>query len=540
MYRGNWQDEDDDEDDQNLPFLPGGTGGNRGASGSHPSSGRSTPGVGAGPGGFGGYRQGATGIGARGGPGGFGGGLLGQLMNGGGFGGGMGMGFGMNRGPADPGAFNEYFKAYSVAVMNGRERPELAYGGKVIMPPSALASLTSLDIEGPWTFNLKNPKNPSALSTHAGVLEFIGEEGCCYLPAWMMKQLNLTEGDPVSVRGAKLPKGKMVKLQAQTVDFLEVADPKAALEQALRYFSVLTRGDIIEVSFSMLTFEFLIMEITPDGPGINIIDTDLEVDFAAPKGYVEPTPAAPVPIATMADKLKIDINSLSSAVSTRPSSAASSRTGAAAAASETGGYESFKGSGATLNGRRTKGKGLAKQIQEVDKDSKITRTDKARIVTNESIANDGRMVPAALDLPPGKLFFGFTYKPYDPKAATVKKVEPEDGAGASARPSFVGAGTTLSGRNPRPSANNPAATSTDLPKVKEEEKDDPWAKLGSGAKLTSNSSKTPAATTVEPRQGASNTRSQAIVVDDDDLMHDSSSEFNGFDEDEDIIEIDSD
>jgi hypothetical protein len=27
----------------------------------------------------------------------------------------------------------------------------------------------------------------------------------------------------------------------------------------------------------MLTFEFLIMEVTPDGPGINIIDTDLEV-----------------------------------------------------------------------------------------------------------------------------------------------------------------------------------------------------------------------------------------------------------------------
>lgn len=156
----------------------------------------------------------------------------------------------------------------------------------------------------------------------------------------------------------------------------------------------------------------------------------------------------------MADKLKIDINSLSSAVSTRPSSAASSRTGAAAPAPDVGGYESFKGSGATLNGRRTKGKGLAKQIQEVDKDSKITRTEcvntalqpsrpggeadstdlysKARIVTNESIANDGRMVPAALDLPPGKLFFGFTYKPYDPKAAPVKKVEPEDGAGVSA------------------------------------------------------------------------------------------------------------
>jgi hypothetical protein len=51
------------------------------------------------------------------------------------------------------------------------------------------------------------------------------------------------------------------------------------LEQALRYFSVLSKGDIIEVSFSMLTFEFLIVEITPEGPGINIIDTDLEVNL---------------------------------------------------------------------------------------------------------------------------------------------------------------------------------------------------------------------------------------------------------------------
>jgi ubiquitin fusion degradation protein 1 len=59
----------------------------------------------------------------------------------------------------------------------------------------------------------------------------------------------------------------------------------------------------------------------------------------------------------------------------------------------------------------------------------ISSHSKARVVTNESIANDGRMVPAALDLPPGKLFFGFTYKPYDPNASTVKKVEPEDGAG---------------------------------------------------------------------------------------------------------------
>lgn len=74
--------------------------------------------------------------------------------------------------------------------------------------------------------------------------------------------------------------------------------------------------------------------------------------------------------------------------------------------------------------------------------------------------------------------------------------------------------------------------------MKEETKEDPWAKLGSGAKLASRTS-APAPPASDHRQGASSSHSQAIVVDDDDVMHDSSSDFNGFDED-DIIEIDSD
>ena len=43
----------------------------------------------------------------------------------------------------------------------------------------------------------------------------------------MMKTLRLNEGDPIRLTGTTLPKGKFVKLQAQTVDFLEVSDPKA-------------------------------------------------------------------------------------------------------------------------------------------------------------------------------------------------------------------------------------------------------------------------------------------------------------------------
>lgn len=43
----------------------------------------------------------------------------------------------------------------------------------------------------------------------------------------MMKRLNLEEGDPIRLTGAKLPKGKMVKIQAQNTDFLQVSDPKS-------------------------------------------------------------------------------------------------------------------------------------------------------------------------------------------------------------------------------------------------------------------------------------------------------------------------
>ena len=94
------------------------------------------------------------------------------------------------------------------------------------MPPSSLAHLTSLDLQSPWKFTLRNPRN-SAASTHAGVLEFIAQEGVVHLPYWMMKTLRLNEGDPIRITGADLPKGKMVKIQAQSVHFLEVSDPKA-------------------------------------------------------------------------------------------------------------------------------------------------------------------------------------------------------------------------------------------------------------------------------------------------------------------------
>lgn len=41
-----------------------------------------------------------------------------------------------------------------------------------------------LDIEGPWTFELINPRDHTR-KTHAGVLEFTAPQGMVYLPQWV-------------------------------------------------------------------------------------------------------------------------------------------------------------------------------------------------------------------------------------------------------------------------------------------------------------------------------------------------------------------
>jgi len=364
------------------------------------------------------------------------GGLFAQIAQG------LGGGFGFPGGQrSNPSSYDEYLKAYSVAMLPGRERENLSYGGKIILPPSALAHLTSLDLESPWMFKLRNPQNPAA-STHAGVLEFIADEGVVHLPYWMMKTLRLNEGDPVRITGAELPKGRFVKLQAQHVHFLEISDPKAVLEQALRNFTALTQGDIIEISYNSIIFGLLVMETTPGGEGISILDTDLEVDFAPPVGYVEPERRKATPQPTMASKLNIDLSSQTPG-SSRP---ASSMGGNFANANKTGttvskggdAWETFKGRGETLGGRRTKGRGIThKAPEQVSASSKIIRTGQHRVIVNDDLENDGKN-PAPLSLPFGKLFFGFHIPPYLPPS-------PEDEPASKLPAAFVGAGSSLNG-----------------------------------------------------------------------------------------------
>ncbi|KAF9091523.1 ubiquitin fusion degradation protein [Mortierella sp. GBA35] len=323
------------------------------------------------------------------------------------------------------GGFNEQYRCYSVAMMQGNERQNVNNGGKIILPQSALAKLASLHIQYPMLFELSK----GSQSTHAGVLEFIAEEGRVYLPHWMMKTLTLSEGDLVTVKSAGLPLGSFVKIQPQSVDFLDISDPKAVLENALRNFSTLTKGDNIEISYNDKIYGILVMEIKPPGVGISIVETDLEVDFAPPLGYQEPTPV-PRSRPIMESKLRKEVEERMAT----PDSAKK---------------VPFEGQGQRLSGPAggSKNKSTGKSTATVA--IPTTTGSPAPTIREKQVDvldKSGLEAPAALNLPVGSLYFGYKYVPRKTDEDKIREAEEQ----ANKEPVFEGAGQTL--RPPRKNA----------------------------------------------------------------------------------------
>lgn len=196
-------------------------------------------------------------------------------------------------------------------MMPGKERDELNYGGKIVMPPSALSKLTMLHITYPMLFQLTAEEN--SCRTSCGVLEFIAEEGRVYLPQWMMETLQVSAGSLIEIESVDLPSGSFVKIEPQSTDFLDISDPKAVLENALRNFSTLTVGDIFQINYNNKVYSIRVLEAKPesDKKSVSVVETDLEVDFAPPVGYVDPSPstssapsrATTTPLGTMANNI---------------------------------------------------------------------------------------------------------------------------------------------------------------------------------------------------------------------------------------------
>jgi len=205
-------------------------------------------------------------------------------MNGWGFGGAGYDGGGFAR----SGRFEEQYHCYSVAYA---DKAHLEKGDKILLPPSAFDTLARLQVDYPMLFRLTSDTDKR--TTHCGVLEFTAEEGTCYIPFWMMQNLLLEEGSVITVNNVSLPKASFVKLQPQSVDFLEISNPRAVLEYALRNFSCVTKGDVIQIPYNDKNYHFALKEVQPQD-AVCIIETDCNVDFDAPVGYKEPD-YAPAP-----------------------------------------------------------------------------------------------------------------------------------------------------------------------------------------------------------------------------------------------------
>lgn len=182
--------------------------------------------------------------------------------------------------------FDTMYRCYSVSMLPGTERDNVDRGGRIFLPPSALDQLTRLNIVYPMLFKLTNPQKDRM--THCGVLEFVADEGKCYMPYWMMRNLLLEEGAFVKIESVSLPVATFSKFQPQSVDFLDITNPKAVLENELRSFACLTTGDVIAISYNDRIYELCVLETKP-GRAVSIIECDMNVDFAPPVGYVEPT-----------------------------------------------------------------------------------------------------------------------------------------------------------------------------------------------------------------------------------------------------------
>ncbi|SCU99228.1 LAME_0G02344g1_1 [Lachancea meyersii CBS 8951] len=309
-----------------------------------------------------------------------------------------------------PQKFEDFFRCYPIVMMNDRIRKDDAnFGGKIFLPPSALNKLTMLNVRYPMLFELTVPE--SGKTTHGGVLEFTAEEGRVYLPQWMMESLNVNPGSLLQIASTDVPLGQFVKIEPQSVDFLDISDPKAVLENVLRKFSTLSVDDIIEINYNDHIYRIKVLEVKPESnaKSICVIETDLVTDFAPPVGYVEPDYKAQ----RKNQSSKID-------PSARGLGPMSRRIDYAA----------------TVNSTQEKGNAFSGQGQRLMGKSVNKNKDKASDTDLQDVKIDLNGAPAPLSVSDGVLFFGFPIIPQ-------KRAEYEGIVAKDSKVKFTGVGQSI-------------------------------------------------------------------------------------------------
>lgn len=158
----------------------------------------------------------------------------------------------------------------------------------------------------PLTFRVVNPHNGRFV--YAGIREFSAAEGEVGLSALLRESLGIQDDEftsdtkvqmqaadereeerqsrrarpAVTVHAKQLPKGTYVRLRPLEAGY-DPEDWKPLLERHLRdNFTTLTIGELLTVPGTRNeSFRFLLDKVYPEGEGICVVDTDLEVDIVA-------------------------------------------------------------------------------------------------------------------------------------------------------------------------------------------------------------------------------------------------------------------
>lgn len=254
-----------------------------------------------------------------------------------------------------------------------------------------------------------------------------------------MKTLQLEVGDLLEVKSTSLSSAQFVKLQPQSPNFLEITDPKAVLEKSFRDFSCLTKGDIFSFEYNNEIYDVAVLEVKPESEkmGVSMLETDVEVDFAPPVGYVEPdykkSSGTSTPRSNTGGRMPSGgtLHSMKTlADEINYSDIAPSGTAAASGARAVS--SNFLHGGQKLLSKKGSKASTPKPSTPVAGTS--TNPPAAAAVIRRTNG------PQPLRLPHGQLFFGYEIKPVKTQAEKGKENSEVQ------QPKFLGQGQTLSGK----------------------------------------------------------------------------------------------
>ena len=95
----------------------------------------------------------------------------------------------------------------------------------------------------------------------------------------MQQNLELSEGDNVKVDNVSLPIATYAKFQPLHEEFLDINNPKAVLENTLRNFGCLTKGDNLIIYYNDHEYQLTVLELKPAN-AVCVIECDVNVEFA--------------------------------------------------------------------------------------------------------------------------------------------------------------------------------------------------------------------------------------------------------------------